>query len=158
MTTCLVAFMLLRVLPAAPPVPFQPLLELTDKDLARPNHVLTQANKDKFAAAEPLPVGDFLLVVLPVRQGTTYRWKLSNPPPASLQFVNPDKDKPDLRQMRKEFAEGTAPFGRVDALQVFKFKITAPDPRAALKICLVSVVDGAPSDKTFEVGLKTGQP
>ena len=159
MSAYFVAIALVLAFPADPPRPFQPLPELKDSDLARPNHMLTQANKDKFAASEPLPVGDFVLIVLPVQQGTAYRWKLAGPVPASLQFANADKDKPDLRQIRKGIVDGTAPpaLGRIDALQVFKFKIAAPDPMAALKIRLVSVVDGTPSDKTFEVVLKTGR-
>ncbi len=158
MTALRLIFVLFSAFPAAPPKPFEPLPALTDKDLASPNHVLTPANKAKFTASESLPVGDFVLVVLPVREGTTYRWKLADPVPSSLEFVNAHKNKPDIRQMRKEFAEGNAPFGRVDALQVFKFKVSAADPKVALKFRLQSVTDGAPSDKTFEVVMKTGRP
>src|SRR5437016_6191840 len=61
------------------PRPFEPPPELTDEELRPPHHVLTPRNKKKYSEKALLPVGDELVVVLPVQLGTAYRWFRESP-------------------------------------------------------------------------------
>ncbi len=63
-------------LPAAQLRIKQGLPELTQAELGSPNHILTSNNKPSFVVREILPVGDVLGVILPVQQGTAYRWRV----------------------------------------------------------------------------------
>jgi hypothetical protein len=154
---------------AQAPKPYQPLPELTDAEVKPPNHVLTSKNREQFAATEVIPVGENLVVVLPVRQAVAYRWSLELPknPDDLAAFnnvfrrLNPPQGekKNDLRAPRKDFGvEATGPLGRVDALQVFQFKVQTPSPPQGLPVRfrLVDVINGAPSDVVFEARVRTG--
>ncbi len=148
------------------PHPNRPRPALTDPEVRPPNHVLTPANKEKFVTTEFVPVGENLVIVLPVQSGVAYRWRFEPPKDTNdlatftkaLRRLYPpgSETRDDVRAIRKGFeTQAGGLLGKVDALQVFKFEAVAPADRVPIRFRLVGVADDAPSEVVFEARVRT---